>query len=94
MFGGGSCSAAPLSCQRWKVRGRRSHLYTIYQPKHQLKNEREEEDEQGRSGSVALPRMKLVLATDAALLEAPALNAKRATTDERNNVADMVAGFN
>jgi hypothetical protein len=38
--------------------------------------------------------MKLVLATDAALLEAPALSAERATADERKSVADMTANCN
>lgn len=37
--------------------------------------------------------MKLVLATDAALLEAPALRADRATAEERKSVADMIADF-
>lgn len=37
--------------------------------------------------------MKLVLATDAALLEAPALSADRATAEERKSVADMIADF-
>jgi hypothetical protein len=41
-----------------------------------------------------LPLMKLVLATDAALLEAPALSAERATADERKSVADMTADCN
>jgi hypothetical protein len=48
-------------------------------------------DGHGRSGRVALPLMKLVLAADAALLEAPALSAERATADERKSVADIVA---
>jgi hypothetical protein len=37
--------------------------------------------------------MKLVLVTDAALLEAPVLRADRATAEERKSVADMVADF-
>lgn len=48
-------------------------------------------DEQGRSGSVALPRTKLILATLAALFEAPALRAERAALDVRRSVADMIA---
>lgn len=35
--------------------------------------------------------MKLVLATEAALLEAPVLSAERAIADERKRVVDMVA---
>lgn len=50
-------------------------------------------DEHGKSGRVALPRMKLVLATDAAFLKAPALRADRATAEEQKSVADMVAEF-
>ena len=34
--------------------------------------------------------MKLVLAAETALLEAPALSAERATADERKSVADMI----
>jgi hypothetical protein len=44
----------------------------------------------GRSGRVALPRTKLVLAIEAALFEAPALRAERAAPDVRKSVADMV----
>lgn len=52
-----------------------------------------EGDGHGKSGRVALPRVKLVLVTDAALLEAPALRADRATAEERKSVADMIADF-
>jgi hypothetical protein len=38
--------------------------------------------------------MKLVLAAETALFEAPALSAERATADERNSVADMVIDCN
>lgn len=44
---------------------------------------------QGRSGSVALPRTKLVLATATAFLEAPALRAERAALEVRKSVADI-----
>ena len=37
--------------------------------------------------------MKLVLVTDAALLEAPVLRADRATAEDRKSVADMIADF-
>lgn len=50
-------------------------------------------DVHGRSGSVALPRMKLVLAIVAALLEAPALRAERAALEVRKRVADMMIDF-
>jgi hypothetical protein len=51
---------------------------------------RRERDGHGKSGRVALPLMKLVLAAETALLEAPALSAERATADERKSVADMI----
>lgn len=51
-----------------------------------------QEDEHGRSGRVALPRTKLVLAIEAALFEAPALRAERAAVEVRRSVADMIAG--
>jgi hypothetical protein len=47
----------------------------------------------GRSGRVALPRMKLVLTIAPALFEAPALRTERAVADDLNRVADMVAVF-
>jgi hypothetical protein len=50
----------------------------------------EGERRHGKSGSVALPRTKLVLATEAALFAAPALSAERPTADERKSVADMI----
>jgi hypothetical protein len=43
----------------------------------------------GRSGRVALPRMKLILAIAAARLEAPARRAERAAVEVRRRVADM-----
>lgn len=43
----------------------------------------------GRSGRVALPRTKLVLATLAALLEAPARKAERTAVLVRKSVVDM-----
>jgi hypothetical protein len=45
---------------------------------------------QGRSGRVALPRTKLVLAIEAALFEAPARRAERAAPEVRKSVADMI----
>lgn len=51
----------------------------------------ESQDAHGRSGSVALPRTKLVLAIVAALFEAPALRAERAAVDVRRSVVDMIA---
>lgn len=51
----------------------------------------ESQDEHGRSGSVALPRTKLVLVMAAAVFEAPALRAVRAAVDVRRRVADMIA---
>lgn len=47
---------------------------------------------QGRSGSVALPLTKLVLAIVAALFEGPARRAARAAVEVRRSVADMIAG--
>ena len=47
-------------------------------------------DSHGRSGRVAFPLTKLVLATEAALFEAPALKAERAALEVRNRVADMI----
>ena len=43
----------------------------------------------GRSGRVALPRTKLMLAMAAARLEAPARRAERAAVEVRRRVADM-----
>lgn len=43
----------------------------------------------GRSGRVALPRTKLVLATPAALLEAPTRKAERTVALVRKSVVDM-----
>ena len=43
----------------------------------------------GRSGRVALPRTKLVLATLAALLEAPARKIERTAVLVRKSVVDM-----
>ena len=48
----------------------------------------------GKSGSVALPRTKLVLAAETALFAAPALRAERATAEERKSVADMIDDYN
>jgi hypothetical protein len=48
----------------------------------------------GRSGRVALPRTKLVLAMEAALFEAPALKAERAAVLVRKSVVDMIADVN
>jgi hypothetical protein len=48
-------------------------------------------DSHGRSGSVALPRTKLVLAIVAAFFAAPARRAERAAAaDDRKRVADMI----
>jgi len=49
---------------------------------------------QGKSGSVAFPRTKLVLAAEAALFAAPALRAERAAVLVRNSVADIFACIN
>jgi hypothetical protein len=44
----------------------------------------------GRSGRVALPRTKLVLAMAATRLGAPARRAERAVMEVRKRVADMI----
>jgi hypothetical protein len=49
---------------------------------------------QGKSGSVAFPRTKLVLVAEAALFAAPALSAERAAVLVRNSVADIFASIN
>jgi len=48
----------------------------------------------GRSGRVALPRTKLVLAIAAAFLGAPARRAERAAVLVRKSAADMLMDFN
>ena len=47
-------------------------------------------DEQGRSGSVALPRMKLVEAIAPSFFGAAARRAERAAVEVRKSVADMI----